>query len=364
MKTRVAIACQGGGSETAFTAGVLKALFEENKLRDHFKVASLSGTSGGALCAFFSWYAHKKGDDCLWKRLIDFWEDNKAQTPQERLFNDFVIETTKLTSQGLIPQFNLSPSNPLVQTWFSVATMGLRSRYSHFEELLAAHIDFSEVKAWGAQPEPPVVVLGACNIITGRLHKFCSAFEPIEMEHLRASACVPNIFPAVTIGPMAYWDGLFSENPPITPLINRDYVGVKNIAQEIWVIKIDRTTDDKIPTAPDEILDRRKQVESNISLFQGIREIKDINTLMLRGAFRDEFLAEVDVKEPIKIPKMFPEDADQPYHIPMIEMSEELSKTLTWEDKLNRSPENINRLIQDGEKQGKKFIEARLRQMG
>jgi NTE family protein len=48
----------------------------------------------------------------------------------------------------------------------------------------------------------------------------------------------------------------------------------------------------------------------------------------------------------------------------MIEMSEELAKTLTWEDKLNRSPENINRLIEDGEKQGKKFIEARLSLMG
>ncbi len=33
MKPRVAIACQGGGSQTAFTAGVLKALFE-NKIQD------------------------------------------------------------------------------------------------------------------------------------------------------------------------------------------------------------------------------------------------------------------------------------------------------------------------------------------
>ena len=27
-KTKIAIACQGGGSQTAFTAGVLKALFD------------------------------------------------------------------------------------------------------------------------------------------------------------------------------------------------------------------------------------------------------------------------------------------------------------------------------------------------
>jgi NTE family protein len=75
-------------------------------------------------------------------------------------------------------------------------------------------------------------------------------------------------------------------------------------------------------------------------------------------------MAEVDVKEPIKIPKSFPDDPDRDYHIPMIDMSEDLAKSLNYESKLDRSPENINRLIQDGEKQGKKFIEARLKQMG
>jgi NTE family protein len=41
-----------------------------------------------------------------------------------------------------------------------------------------------------------------------------------------------------------------------------------------------------------------------------------------------------------------------------------LAKSLTYESKLDRSAENINRLILDGEKQGQKFIDARFRQMG
>jgi NTE family protein len=364
-KPRVAIACQGGGSQTAFTAGVLKALCENrNKIRDYFNIVSISGTSGGAICAFLIWYAYKKGDDCLWKRLIDFWEDNTAQTYQERFFNDSVIKMLELASQGVIPQYNLSPSNPLVKTWFSTATQGLRSRFTDLKELLATHIDFSELAAGGAQPEPPILILGACNILTGRLHKFSSYQEPMRIEHLLASACVPNIFPAVSIETMAYWDGLFSDNPPIEPLIKRDSVGIKNIAQEIWVIKINPTTSDKIPVAPDEIADRRNELEGNVSLFQSLREVENLNLLFLRGAFRKEFLAEVDIKEPIRIPKLFPEDADQPYHIPMIEMSEDLAKSLNYESKLDRSAENINRLIQDGEKQGQKFVEARFRKMG
>jgi NTE family protein len=275
-----------------------------------------------------------------------------------------VIKTLETASQGLIPQYNLSPSSPLVKAGFSFATRGMRSRFTDFKELLATHIDLSELAAWGAQPEPPILILGACNILTGRLHKFSSYQEPMRIEHLLASACVPSIFPAVTIETMAYWDGLFSDNPPIESLLKRDSVGINNIAQEIWVIKINRTMCDKIPVAPSEIADRRNELEGNISLFQNLRQIENINLMFSRGAFRKEFLAEVDIKEPFKIPKLFPEDPNQPYHIPMIEMSEDLANSLTYESKLDRSPESINRLILDGEKQGQKFIDARFRQMG
>jgi NTE family protein len=49
-KTKIAIACQGGGSQTAFTAGMLKSLFEAGVLEE-FNIVSLSGTSSGATCA-------------------------------------------------------------------------------------------------------------------------------------------------------------------------------------------------------------------------------------------------------------------------------------------------------------------------
>ncbi|MFM7189953.1 MAG: patatin-like phospholipase family protein, partial [Microcystaceae cyanobacterium] len=92
MKPKVAIACQGGGSQTAFTAGVMKALFENN-VQDHFDIVSLSGTSGGAICALLVWYALKKKENPVWKRLLDFWHDNTAQSYPERLFNDWVIRS-------------------------------------------------------------------------------------------------------------------------------------------------------------------------------------------------------------------------------------------------------------------------------
>ncbi|MEA5388076.1 hypothetical protein VB779_14230 [Haloarculaceae archaeon H-GB11] len=42
--TKVAIACQGGGSHTAFTAGVLKELLRE--WDDGYELVGISGTSG------------------------------------------------------------------------------------------------------------------------------------------------------------------------------------------------------------------------------------------------------------------------------------------------------------------------------
>jgi NTE family protein len=363
MKPKVAIACQGGGSQTAFTAGVMKALFE-NHIQDHFHIVSLSGSSGGAICALLIWYALKKGDTPVWKRLLDFWEDNTAQSYQEKLFNDFVIKSLELASKGIIHQYNLSHSSPLVKTLFSMATQGLRQRFTDLNELLKTHVDFSDLAQWGAQPNSPILVLGACNILTGKLSKFNSRNEAIRIEHLLASACVPNIFPSVTIEDLAYWDGLFSDNPPIRSLIRRDFVGVENIPNELWVIKINPTTTEQIPVASDDIADRRNELEGNVSLFQSLDQIEFLNDLFLRGAFKEEFLAELDLTEPFKIPKSFSEDLDKDYHIPMIEMSEDLAKSLNYESKLDRSSENIRRLIEDGEKQGKQFLETRLKQLG
>jgi NTE family protein len=44
---RIAIACQGGGSQCAFVAGALKSLFAQ-RVHENFQIVGLSGTSGGA----------------------------------------------------------------------------------------------------------------------------------------------------------------------------------------------------------------------------------------------------------------------------------------------------------------------------
>ena len=54
-RKRIAIACQGGGSQCAFIAGALKTLFARG-VQERFEIVGFSGTSGGALTAAVAWY--------------------------------------------------------------------------------------------------------------------------------------------------------------------------------------------------------------------------------------------------------------------------------------------------------------------
>ncbi len=187
---------------------------------------------------------------------------------------------------------------------------------------------------------------------------FNSSHEVIKVEHVLASCAIPNLFPAVEIGQDAYWDGIFSDNPPITELLDPSDVG-NNLPQEIWVIKLNPTRRESIPVAADDILDRRNELEGNISLFQSLRSVERLNELLMKGAYKAEFLDELGIREPIKIPRSFIDLEDKPYYIPFIEMSPELQDSLNYESKLDRNPERINRLIEDGKQQARNFLATR-----
>jgi len=151
-RTKVAIACQGGGSQAAFTAGAMKGLLEAGA-RQNFEVVGLSGTSGGAVCSALAWYALRKGEQPIWGRVIDFWKDNIAQGWNEESFNQLIIDSMRLVNRGAFPILQLSPSSPIMQTMMSFLTLGSRRSFTDFPELIRKYIDFDEVARWGASPQ-------------------------------------------------------------------------------------------------------------------------------------------------------------------------------------------------------------------
>jgi NTE family protein len=361
MKTKIAIACQGGGAETAFTAGALHALLEAGIEKD-FEIVSLGGTSGGAVCATLVWYAIHAGEKPTWDRLLDFWtETNRPASIQEQLFNRWVVAWSKLVGRGYLPSYEVSPYSPVAKFLFQLATAGHRKTFSNFQKALEARIDFATIRRWGPLAKTPILVVGAAGVLSGKLRKFSSRKEIIRVEHILASCAVPHIFPAVEIEDDAYWDGLFADNPPIGALIRPIHVGKENIPDEVWLIKIEPTTIPSVPTMPDDIIDRRKQMEGNVALLNQLGAMEVLNDIHLWGGYTPEMLNYLQWEKPIRIPRIYADGEDKPYYIPHIEMSPELYKKLDWQAKLDRDAKNVDQLMEDGRKRAREFLKARAR---
>src|SRR5262245_49449482 len=105
-RKRIAIACQGGGSQCAFIAGALDALFVHG-IQDRYQIVGLSGTSGGALTAALAWLGLLKraqGDSMpIGDRVIACWKDLTARSPQEIMFDKLCIDLLRLVGHGYLP---------------------------------------------------------------------------------------------------------------------------------------------------------------------------------------------------------------------------------------------------------------------
>src|SRR4051812_10302227 len=103
---RIAIACQGGGSQCAFVAGALSTLLADG-VQHRAQIVGLSGTSGGALTAALAWVGlleeARGGGPPIQDRIIGCWKDLSAQTPQEILLDQFCVSMLRLTEMGLLP---------------------------------------------------------------------------------------------------------------------------------------------------------------------------------------------------------------------------------------------------------------------
>jgi NTE family protein len=347
-KPKISIACQGGGSQTAFTAGVLKTLFD-NDIHHQRNIVGLSGTSGGALNAALAWYGllkAAKGDKTpISKRIGDFWDELTAKEPAEILLDEMTMGALRGISEGMLPNYEISPSSSVTQ-WMQTALSAFlpRKRYTDFRGLLESHINFDEIPSL-IEPTSPVLLVGAANVKRGNLKIFSSRAGEIGVEAVLASACIPTLFPAVQIGEDFFWDGLFAANPPVNPLVQYRYVGKENIPQEIWIIFINAITCDHIPTKPHEIVDRRNAMVGNVSLLQ------DLNMLgAFERAFRGGGLV-LDVFKELGYP------TDTWIKLRLIHMSKQTLDTLDYASKLSRAPEHIHRLMEDGARQARQLIE-------
>ena len=313
---KVAIACQGGGSHTAFTAGVLRWILRETD----DEIVGFSGTSGGAICALLAWYGLVVRQDR--KQAIAlleaFWAENSANAVGDRLLNAWLVEAARLRGPVALPEVSPYQYPPWGQ--------------DRLKGMLEHLVDFEEVQK--PRPASPMLLVGAVNVQTGEFTRFKAGgkasqteekqYQPITVEAMLASAAVPPLFRAVPIGGSLYWDGLFSQNPPI-----RDLPDAR--PDEIWVIQVNPQKRKTEPRSIAEIQDRRNELSGNLSLNQEIFFIERVNQWVGKGLMA----------------------AGKHQVIPVRRI--EMERDLDYPSKLDRSPAFIQDLMAYGEEQAKSF---------
>lgn len=311
-RKRVAIACQGGGSHTAFTAGVLQGALES--LPADVDVVALSGTSGGAICAALAWEALVRGEPQRAVRsLQEFWDSMSASEPWDKIANQSLMAFMSMRDLMVLPE--ISPYH--LPTWGA----------EHFRALLNQYFDFEELRRLAGRPGAPILRIGAVEVLSGHFELF--AGEELCAECLLASAAIPEMFQAVQVpGRGVYWDGLFSQNPPIHHLMDHHI-------DELWLVQINPSTCARVPVETHEILDRRNALSGNLSMEQELIFIEMLNRGIARGRINDPDL--------------------QPMLVSRISMDRELN----YQSKLDRRPQLLDELREFGRTRWRWFSKER-----
>jgi NTE family protein len=249
----VDFALQGGGSHGAFTWGVLDRALEEPTVR----VEGISGTSAGAMNAAI---------------LADGYADGGAQGAREAMERFW----RQVSEAARFSPFQRGPLDVLMGRWTldtspAYVAMDLASRlFSPYDlgvaalnplrDILAANIDFDRLRT-----SPIKIFVTATNVRTGRGRVFRNA--ELTADALLASACLPTMFQAVEIDGDPYWDGGYSGNPTISPLVRECN------SSDTILVQINPVERPGTPRSARDIVNRLNEISFNSPLLKELRMI-------------------------------------------------------------------------------------------
>ena len=265
-RPRLNLALQGGGSHGALTWGVLDALLEDGQ----WQFDGVSGTSAGAMNAVAlaqgfaqaalqhqdALQAHQAGCALARETLKRLWDG---------------VGTMGSMLWGVPLQGN--PLLSMMSQWLSpyqANPLGINP----LRKLLEHTVDFDALRG-ARQAGVPKVFVCATNVRDGRGEIFSG--ERLSVDSVMASACLPLMFKAVQIGGEYYWDGGFSGNPALYPLI------YQTGCADVLLVQINPIEHHDLPDTAPEIMERMNEVTFNASLLAELRAIEFVRRLLAQG---------------------------------------------------------------------------------
>jgi len=262
----VALALQGGGTHGAFTWGVLDRLLQEVGA-GRLRLSALSGTSAGAFNAALTVSGLALGGpDLARRKLAEFWQglSRRGLLAGNALFFgepnpwggfnlDWFPAAIALEAAGLVVSpytnpFYIDALAPLVEQAFPAADLAALNGAAGPRLFVTATDVASNARAIFTQPG-------------------------LSTAALRASACLPTEFRAVTIDGTAYWDGGYLGNPALAPLIDH--------AQDLMLVLVNPFQRAGMPPrGARAILERLNEVTFNASVVLEVNAIAAVNTLL------------------------------------------------------------------------------------
>ena len=201
---------------------------------------------------------YRAGSEGARQNLAAFWKavsDAARLSPiqrglWDRLTNGFSLDNSPgyLFFEQLTRWFSPYELNPL--------------NINPLRDLVAATIDFERVNRC---PNLKVFVT-ATNVRTGRARIFTQ--PELSVDTIMASACLPFMFQAVEIDGEAYWDGGFTGNPALHPLVE------DKATRDLVVVQINPIVREKLPRTGRDIINRLNEITFNSSLIKELRSIE------------------------------------------------------------------------------------------
>ncbi len=246
----LSLALQGGGAHGAYTWGVLDRLLEDN-----WQLEGISGTSAGAMNAV---------------ALAQGWTDGGAEGARASLaaFWEAVGESSPFHLDLL---HNLNPAaNGAMRAPLNMM-LGISRMFSPYQlnpfdlnplrDVVRAQFDFERLR----KKCPLKLFIAATHVRSGKVRLFRTG--DISEAGLLASACLPTMHHAIEIDGEHYWDGGFTANPAIYPLM------YECSTPDIMLVLLNPLMHDEAPRSAPDIAARSMELGFSTTFLREMRMI-------------------------------------------------------------------------------------------